>query len=307
MLRTGKKHKNQSGFALVVTILVTAILITVVVEFAYNVYVSTARAANFSNSQRASVLAGVGVELAQSALKEILKVRPNIVLDPEGLTFTKKDGGMTVILRAVDELSKVSTGVVYPATGVDNDRVRPVFTRLVKNLELDERLVDTLSDWIDSNDEPRVYGAEGPDYYRTLPRPYGPGNGELASLEELGMVKDYTKGVVDTLRPYISPYNTSGFVNINTAPKEVIMALDEEITAELADEIITFRKENAFHDRSDVMKVTGFETIGFNLQDKIVVQTDIFRVYSKAIVDDTVREVEAVVTTGGKVLYWREF
>ena len=46
------KIRAEAGFALVVTLLVTAVLVAVVVEFAYSVYVATARAANFSDSQR---------------------------------------------------------------------------------------------------------------------------------------------------------------------------------------------------------------------------------------------------------------
>ena len=84
------------------------------------------------------------------------------------------------------------------------------------------------------------------------------------------------------------------------------MSLAPEITADLADGLITHRKSTPFRDRSEVMNVVGFDTIGFNLQDKIIVTSDVFRVYSKATVGETTREVEAVVRPGSGILYWRE-
>ncbi|MFQ5464605.1 MAG: type II secretion system minor pseudopilin GspK [Thermodesulfobacteriota bacterium] len=301
-----RKIGDERGFALVVTLLVTAILVAVVVEFSYSVYVSTARAANFSEGQRAAVLAANGVELAGTAIQLLQKDNPYMVMGPEGLVFSRREGELSVELRVIDERARVSTDVVYPATGVKVDRVYDTYLRLIGNLDLDDGLVDMLADWIDSDGEPRLHGAEAADYYQRLPRPYEPGNGPLASFEELGMVRGYTRDTLEKLRPYVSPYNRSGLVNINTAPKEVIMALDPDITPDMADGLITRRKSAPFLDRSEVMSVAGFGTVGFNLQDKIVVTSDVFRVYSRATVGETTRVVEAVVRPGQGILYWRE-
>jgi len=301
------KRRHEGGFVLILTLLVTAILVAVAVEFSFRVYISTSRAANFRDSQRAGVLAGDGMELAVSAMKEVLRVKPYLVMGRDGLTFTKKEGDMDMDIRVFDELSKVSTRLVYSDTGVENNITFPVYSRLLERLGFDEGLVAALADWIDSDDVPRTGGAEAADTYQRLPAPYVPANTYLKSLEELGMIDGYTQNVVSALAPFVSPYNTSGLININTAAKEVILSLADDITPELADSLIKYRKENPFKDKSEIMKVAGFETIGFELQDKIVVQSDIFRVYSKVVAGEVVREVEAVVKTGGDVLYWREF
>jgi len=54
--------------------------------------------------------------------------------------------------------------------------------------------------------------------------------------------------------------------------------------------------------------VSGFETIGFSLQDKITVRSSVFRIFSRATVGEGIKDVEAVVDTqsNGRVLYWRE-
>ncbi len=206
----------------------------------------------------------------------------------------------------MDELSRISAAVVYANTGVVNDKVHGSYSRLLSHLKLDAHLADTLADWIDSDDEPRIYGAESVDFYGSLPRPYSPKNDYLDSLEELRMIKGYTPEVFNTISPYVTVYSTTGLVNINTAPESVVMALSGDITEELAKELIRYRKESPFKDRSDVMKVPGFEIIGYALQDMVVVRSGLFRIYSRASADGAVREVEAVVNVGKSILYWRE-
>ncbi len=300
------KKGGEQGYALILTLFVTALLVAVVVEFAYSIYVSTARAANFTGSQRAALLAANGVELGGKALGLLLTQDPYMGVAKDGFTFTRTDGDLSVEIRAVDELSRISTAVVYAGTGVVNDKVKGSYSRLLERLKLDPHLADTLADWIDSDDEPRMYGAEGVDFYQALPRPYQPKNNDLESLEELLMIKGYTQEVFNAISPYVTVYNTEGLVNINTAPESVLMALSEDITEELAAELIRYRQESPFKDSSDVMKVPGFETIGFTLQNRVVVRSRLFRIYSRASAGGAVREVEAVVNVGQSVLYWRE-
>lgn len=301
-------RSSQKGFVLVVTLLVTAVLVAVFVEFAYSIYISTARAGNFAQSQRASLLANNGVEIAQAAIAELLKIKPNLTIDKEGLYFVKKDGDAVIEVRAFDELGRVSTRIVYQNTGVINEKVFGVYSRLLKNLGIEDhvKLENTLADWIDSDGEPRVYGAEGADYYQGLSRPYMPANAYLESIDEMLMIKDYTPAIMDKIRQFVTVYSADGLININTAPREVLMSLSDDMTGELADKLMEYRGQTPFTDRSDIMKVHGFEKTGFSLQDRITVRSDKFRVYSKARYGDTVREVEAVIQVGKGILYWRE-
>jgi len=299
---------SQGGFVLIAVILVTAVLVAVVAEFAYNVYLSTARAANFRDSQRSGILADKGVELAGAAMEELLKARPNLTIEKEGLVFLRTEGDMTVLIRVEDEAGKVSLRTVYEKNGVKNDSVHGEYSRLLKNLGLAEgyRLEDSLADWIDSDDEPRAYGAEAADHYLALQRPYRPANGYLKSTDELLMIKDYTPEVFTKIKPFVSPYNQNGLVNINTAQAEVLMTLSDEMTDKLARNIIDFRKERPFKDSSDIMKVPGFEKVGFELQDKIAVKSETFRIYSRASSGEITREAEAVYRLKSGFIYWRE-
>lgn len=119
------------------------------------------------------------------------------------------------------------------------------------------------------------------------------------------MVKGYDPVVMDKLRPYVTVYGT-GLININNAPREVLMALTEDMSGEFADAVIAYRKKTAFKTMSDIKKVPGFVSMDLSL---INVKSNTFRIFSRATVDEAIREVEAVVELGAKKnkkLFWRE-
>ena len=53
--------KGERGFALVITLLITALLIALTAEFVNEVFVDTSARQNFTDGQQASLLAGSGI------------------------------------------------------------------------------------------------------------------------------------------------------------------------------------------------------------------------------------------------------
>jgi hypothetical protein len=58
-----------------------------------------------------------------------------------------------------------------------------------------EPIADAILDWIDSDSQSRMLGAEQ-DFYSTLQPPYAPRNGPLGSIEELLLVRDVTPALL---------------------------------------------------------------------------------------------------------------
>lgn len=296
----------ERGLALVTVLLVVAVLTTLVTDFIYKSYVASSRAGALRDSARAGLLAADGVVLARAGLEEFLRKDPNIVMDEAGLVFSKPlEDGLGIAIRAVDERSRASLRIAYPMTGSIDQKSHGILTRLLTEKRAGEELADAIADWIDNDSTPRPRGAED-QFYRGLKPPYAPRNSFLESVEELMLVKGFTPEVFRAVGEHLTPYVTDGLVNINTAPRPVLASLSEEMTNELADEIIRYRKNTPFTDRSQVMKVPGFEKAGFTIQDRITTTSNIWRIHSRAKAGDVIREVEAVVQLGGGVLYWRE-
>jgi general secretion pathway protein K len=296
---------SEKGLALITTLLITVILIILVVELVYAVFIATSRTYNFRDSQRAALLADTGVDVAMVKLEEFIKANPNMVMGEGGVTFNMREGDGLLEINVSDEQGKISLNIVYPDTGVKKDKVYSIYSRLLEVLDKEEYLAETLADWIDADDEPRMNGAEGIDHYQRLASPYTPKNDYLSSVDELMMVKDYTSDVYTALAPHVTVYSgQSGepLINVNTANKTVIMALSDDMTEDLAQRIIEYRKETPFKNVTDIKKIPG---VDFDLNN-IMVTSNIYRLRLRAMIGDTVREVEAVVQIGKGVLYWRE-
>ncbi len=83
--------------------------------------------------------------------------------------------------------------------------------------------VAALLDWLDSDDQPRQFGAEN-SFYQSLDNPYPCKNGDLDYLEEIAFIKGFTQADVELLRPVATVYG-DGTVNINTTSVEVLRIL----------------------------------------------------------------------------------
>ncbi|MBP9854348.1 MAG: general secretion pathway protein GspK [Candidatus Omnitrophica bacterium] len=80
------------------------------------------------------------------------------------------------------------------------------------------------------------FNSEG--YYATLEFPYEIKDYELEVIEELLQIRGFTPEVFQRLKPFITIYG-DGLVNINTAPKTVLMALG--LSSDVADKVISVR------------------------------------------------------------------
>ena len=302
--------RSESGIALLVTLLITALLVVIVTELVFAVHMNTALSGAYRASQRASLVAEGGVRIAGEALGRYTANSSYTYL--EG-TFDDQlfvDGGILVNVKVSDEHSKVSLKTLLYNNGETNEENYDIYLRLLRNLGLDEDLGETLLDWIDGDENSRSRGAETGDYYSTLSSPYVSKDSPLWSLEELLLVKGYHIDTFMKLKELVTVY-TDGKININTAPKEVIMALSGEISEDMAEAVISYRREVPFENTASIRKVDGFDTLGFELQGRIVVSSKLFRVSSKAVIEDHTREVEAVTSIKGgggegDILYWRE-
>ncbi len=137
------------------------------------------------------------------------------------------------------------------------------FFEITAGLDKDDAalIAASIEDWRDEDDELRLEGAEGEDYYEKLEAPYPCKNSDFEVLEELLMVRGMTSEIFESVKDKITVYG-SGAVNINTAGTAVLegLGMDEK----LAEKIIHFRAgsdgvegtedDNIFTDSSTIMK-----------------------------------------------------
>jgi len=296
-----KTRLGNRGAALVLVLLVTAAMTAMIAEIIAAVHGQASRTSNFIEGQKAALAAEGGFELGVKYLSSLGGSYTHL---PQN-GFTMPVDGMLLEVIFEDESGKfLANSIVYP-NGEVNEAAKASYESILSSAGMDAALSGTLADWLDLDDSERPDGAEAP-YYNRLGDPYAPKNGRLDTVGELSLVKGYGRAAAERLVGFLTVYS-DGLVNINTAPGEVIMALSEEITPEMAGKLMERRQERPFADASEIRSVKGFEMLVFSLQGRIKVKSDIFRIRSRATSEGAVREVEAVVRTGknGKVLYWR--
>ena len=111
------------------------------------------------------------------------------------------------------------------------------FGRLLAALELPPALLDAVSDWIDTDNQPSQQGAEDLDYLRADP-PYRAGNRPFAHVSELRRVKGVDEKVYQRLAPEVSALPLDVGLNINTMSAAGMMSLADGISLDLAKRLI---------------------------------------------------------------------
>jgi general secretion pathway protein K len=222
-----------------------------------------------------------------------------------------------LLLAIEDESGKLNLNYVAPPNGeLEKSFTGDATGRLFRSLKIEawKDLVDALADWLDINYYPHPGGAET-DYYSKLTPPYAAKNGRLDTVEELALVKGFSGVAMETIRRYVTVYPDSPSaptapVNINTAQKEVIAALDDRISEDLAKRVLEYRTSTPFKNPAELAKVPGLETIATGLLTNISVKGSVYRLRSEGRVQDVSRTIEAVVRLGNtkpQFLYWREY
>jgi len=308
--------KNERGFALVLTLIITALLVGLLVEFVTEVYVDTSSRHNFVAAQQASILADSGFSGGVTLLQLVLSNQGYSSLSDrwaKPLILEEEKGTLQIVIE--EENAKLSFNNVALPNGTFDAAYQGMADRLLKGLKLSPDLCDALADWVDVNETPHPAGAET-SWYSTLKPPYEARNAQLETFEELGLIKGFSGTVLEKLRPFVtvyadSPNSPAAPININTAPREVLLALHEQMSDDLVTRIIDYRTTTPFKYPADLAKVAGMETIATALQTRITTKGNVYRIHSQATVGETTRLVESVVRinngTQATVIYWREY
>ncbi len=179
---------------------------------------------------------------------------------------------------------------------------REVFERLLKLLEISPGYVDRVLAWI---------GKGLPNYRSEYPIKHAPMDSPY-ELKFVGFTPEelYGRTIGDVSYPgllsLVTTYS-SGKININTAPKYILMALDPRIDSSIADRIIEFRSRKPFRRPEDLVLVEGVTfDILHRIRNIIDVKSSHFRVKATVKTGDVETTLELVYDrVRNKILYKR--
>ncbi|MDD2307989.1 MAG: type II secretion system minor pseudopilin GspK [Desulfuromonadaceae bacterium] len=305
--------KNESGFALILTLVITSLMVAVVVEMIHQVYVDTSLSRGFRDGQQASILAESGATGGAKLLQMGLSGRSYTSLSDSWSTPLKlEDEAGSLEITVSEESGKININALVLPNGEYEPFMLATLQRLGTRLEIPGEVWSATADWIDIDDLPRSGGVET-NYYRSLKPAYSASNGKLMTLNELSLVKGMMPESLDKLRPFLTIFSDqagSNLININTAPKEILAALDDRIDDRMAERIMEERRLQPFRSPAELSRVPGLDTVAIGLVGKISVKGNLFRITSVGRVKDSGRRIEAVVRLSGgtpEFLSWQEY
>ncbi len=286
---------NQQGSALIVTLFVVVILTVTVTEFLYETWVDRSLVANFRDGSKGLYALTSGMEAARAVIVDDYRRDQKSGLFTDTLKEYWAQSAIAIPLEdtfmfatIIDESSKINLNGLITPGGYPDDKYLAFLRRLLVKLELDENIADYARDWIDTNEEGP---AENP-YYQSLPRPYRCKNARFDTVDELQMVREVTPEAFAKLRKFVTI--TGGMVNINTAPREVLMALHDDITASMADDVLTARMDLPFKDKVEIKNLGGFDALYPEISNLIDVRSAGFSLQANVTFNETRRSAQAI-------------
>lgn len=225
MIRQGEA--KEKGFVLIMVLWVLAVLTVMAFTLTYMTRVESLAALSMQTSTQMKFLAEAGIE---RGIAEIMYRTRNLSVEDSDIWSV--DGTPNVVET---DRGSYSIGITDESGKVDINRTPEVILRnLLSNLGHDLEVVDTITDsvmdWRDADDLYRLHGAES-DYYMSLTDPYAAKNGDFETIEELMLVQGVTpeilygeegkRGLID----FLTVYSASGKINLNAAPREVLIAI----------------------------------------------------------------------------------
>lgn len=170
--------------------------------------------------------------------------------------------------------------------------------RLLDRLGLSRGLAQAIADWIDPDSEPRFPdGAEDSDYLGRDPA-YLAANRPFASISELRLVRGIDADAYRRLAPFVTALPQATPLNVNTAPAELLAALDDDLGAGDAERLVQARAEQPFDSVADFAASTGL--VDFDAPEGLLgTASDYFLLDAEARVGEARARLHSVLHRSG--------
>lgn len=339
-------NKSQAGAALVIALLVFAIAATLMVGVQRDFNLQLQRSTNtFFGEQGWSFLLGAETlaELAlrfdadedakqdapQDSLQEMW-AQPQAPYPLNGIGFLRGDiydlqgrfninGLVETVNQARDPNTPLGAAPANVGEGdAETQRLnveQRVLLRLLLSIEEAElnraeatRLVERMTDFIDTDRSPRMDGAEN-EVYLSSAFPYRAPNRPIASVSEVRAVDGMTPDLYRLIAPFLTVWPTDGGkINILTAPPELLAALSgddafEPLSAQEVARIVELRNEGMITDIDSFIEDPMFtNATTTDLRNMIGVKSDWFLLDARVEIADRERRLYSVLHRQGRAV-----
>jgi general secretion pathway protein K len=212
-----RSMRNRRGVALLITLSVTTVLVTVALEYNRRARYAVISSAAERNHLTMSEMASAGVQVAMAILTKDKADNDTDTpmddwADPQKIEevlkdFPFEDGRLSLVIT--DETGKIQINALvnYPDGREFNEAQRTLWERFLqyyadrKELKLNFKddnepaaIINSLKDWLDSGDNDAITGLSGAEssYYMDRQPPYPARNAPITDLNDLLLIKGVT-------------------------------------------------------------------------------------------------------------------
>lgn len=249
-----RRRPQQIGAALVTAMLIVALAAATASLLLRRMEDWIDRVALARDKSQASELARSGIAYGRAILAADAASSALDALDEDWARAvpTLRHEGAELSGRISDAQGRFNLNNLRRDNGVIDEQALAAYRRLLGTLGLADALADSLADWLDADDSPRAEGAEAA-YYRSQGSPVSGGR-PLEHLAGLSRIKGYTPPTVDRLQAFVTALSGRQAINVNTAPAEVLAAIQPGLSLAAAQALVRHRQALHFIDVGDFRK-----------------------------------------------------
>ena len=203
---------NQRGFALVLVLWVLTLLALMAGSFAKTMRRDSSVSLALKNNAQISALSESVLSWTAAKILASTPEQPWLV-DGTIYQILRQDGSQ-IRIKAVSEAGKIDINVA------PQPLLKAVISTVTTDLWAEQKLLNSILDWRDADDDPRPHGAEQKQYQEAGLN-YQPSNAAFQSLDELRLVLGMEPDIFAKISPYLTVYSGQANVNLQNASPEV--------------------------------------------------------------------------------------
>ncbi|MCB1673293.1 MAG: type II secretion system minor pseudopilin GspK [Moraxellaceae bacterium] len=297
---------TQQGVALITVLLIVA-MATVLAVAMVKSQQNLLRRSGSVFSQDQAYLYTLGAEsFAKSVLQDDKEKDKNKSIPQDALneTWAKKipafpvEGGF-VQAQVEDLQGRFNLNNLLQDDGQVNVAALAVYQRLLVSLDISAMLASPVIDWLDKDNLPYDSDGAEEDWYLRLKPAYRAANHPFVSISELALLRGYTPEIVAKLRPYVCALPKATTININTAPDAVLAALTDNLTLNMAKDMVQNRPKEGYGSVDNFLQQAIFATLSSEDRQKISpllgVTSQFFSVLAESEIDNRRRVLKSVI------------
>lgn len=245
--------KSQKGVALITVLLVVAMATAVSAALMHRQQLTISSLSNQLQARQAIYYAQGGERLAMAILARDLRQDSVQQVDHLGeewaspnLHFPLDDGG--ALSLHIEDLAGRFNLNSLALSGHNGQLALLRMQRLLKQLDLPEVYALRLKDWLDDDQNPSAESSSEDAHYLLAQPAYRTDPGEIADTSEIRLLAGMGLSDYQRLKPFVSALPPETTLNVNTASRQVLASLGEDIPEAVLQTLMNDRGRNGYPD-----------------------------------------------------------